>query len=1156
MSTRGFFMKKNIFFSAVFGAVLVLTSCGGGGSHTHVSDGEWYYEESAKGNHWQICRECHEMYDINPHRFEDTVIEPTYDLEGYTLHECSVCGYSYKDSYVDPLEHHYSNAWTYDENGHYHACTDEGYEDLSKDYAGHDYEESIVEPTFDEYGYYKYTCKVCGYYVIGQTINKKEHTYSDEYSYDDNYHYYACTDEGYEDLRKDVYSHYFSNYELTKSPTETEDGEVIASCYCGYTKTIYIDSFAKKSLNQILTFELSEDETYYIVTKIDSSVYWYGSFDDYSYTYERKVLVIPDMYDGLPVKEIAPKACQRISGYNKRFVNFDEIIIGDNVEVIGEEAFYNDDAYSYEQYLTKVTLGKNVRIIGDNAFSRNENLAEFNLPEGLEKVGECAFLNGAYSLPELPTSLKYIGSSAFYANTNTEITIPETEYIEVGTDAFGKNIEVVHWNAKNGKTLPDRKGATNDSYAYQQILDGESVAFDYYNAEGGVFEYEFFWGDYIFGSKTREIYFGEHSLGSYPYFVESDVLEKVVIYSNVFDSTSIKSSSTSFYNQTENGYYLGNEDNPYYVLAKVVDTSVTSFTVSDDCVKIMDNAFKDTSVTTITFGKNVNYFSKKALGLDNHTVSKFVVPSSNPNLLATEDGKRIVWIAGDTLVECPILCQLDYNMSKNLSLNTAVIDSYAFANCQNLTNVSLSENVQQINSFAFYNCKEINYLVINPVSNMNAILKDAFFGCSASIKLYCSLSDYLMIYFESYASNPIYWNTSGFDYTTYYNNFESIGDFNSYLPYHFINGIINNKDLSLSTKIVNIPKHTFVNFRGANRIYFEAETISVDSYAFYKTSSFGAKELIQEVDLSNATIIGDEALSNYLIFKLKLGSKLEQFGLKTSMKVSHIIMEEPNEHYEVYDEALYHIDSKTLIRTSTQTKVVRIKEGTTKILDNAIMLYDAAILEIPASLEGSLMDYGNNSAFDSDSYITYVKFAEGIKNLNVRFFGGNVSTHIRYIELPSTLEVCYADSSYNYFAGIINKSSVELYNLPEDRLFNSEIALIDNKFLVRKEENGEVALIDVICGEEAEEDITIPSIVTYIEYKALFNENTVKVVRIGKNVTKLCQESFLISENITDIYYEGTIEEWNAIEKDGSWFAINGLVYPVIHCSDGDITNW
>ena len=35
--------------------------------------------------------------------YEDTIISPTFDIEGYTHHKCSVCGYEYDDNYVDKL---------------------------------------------------------------------------------------------------------------------------------------------------------------------------------------------------------------------------------------------------------------------------------------------------------------------------------------------------------------------------------------------------------------------------------------------------------------------------------------------------------------------------------------------------------------------------------------------------------------------------------------------------------------------------------------------------------------------------------------------------------------------------------------------------------------------------------------------------------------------------------------------------------------------------------------------------------------------------------------------------------------------------------------------------------------------------------------------
>ena len=54
-----------------------------------------------------LCTKCGDMYTetINPvaHKYTSKVVSPTYTAQGYTLHTCSVCGYSYKDNYKAKL---------------------------------------------------------------------------------------------------------------------------------------------------------------------------------------------------------------------------------------------------------------------------------------------------------------------------------------------------------------------------------------------------------------------------------------------------------------------------------------------------------------------------------------------------------------------------------------------------------------------------------------------------------------------------------------------------------------------------------------------------------------------------------------------------------------------------------------------------------------------------------------------------------------------------------------------------------------------------------------------------------------------------------------------------------------------------------------------
>jgi uncharacterized repeat protein (TIGR02543 family) len=69
----------------------------------HSYSGVWSHDGS---QHWHACADSgYETLkaDIADHDFTETVISPTYDEEGYTLHECSVCKYSYKSDYSDKL---------------------------------------------------------------------------------------------------------------------------------------------------------------------------------------------------------------------------------------------------------------------------------------------------------------------------------------------------------------------------------------------------------------------------------------------------------------------------------------------------------------------------------------------------------------------------------------------------------------------------------------------------------------------------------------------------------------------------------------------------------------------------------------------------------------------------------------------------------------------------------------------------------------------------------------------------------------------------------------------------------------------------------------------------------------------------------------------
>ena len=102
------------------------------------------------------------------HKYSPKVVKPTYESEGYTLHTCSVCGYSYKDSFTDKLHKHsytseITKSATCTEDGektYTCSCGDKYTEVIKK--TGHKYTSKVTKAaTCVKEGVKTYTCSVC-----------------------------------------------------------------------------------------------------------------------------------------------------------------------------------------------------------------------------------------------------------------------------------------------------------------------------------------------------------------------------------------------------------------------------------------------------------------------------------------------------------------------------------------------------------------------------------------------------------------------------------------------------------------------------------------------------------------------------------------------------------------------------------------------------------------------------------------------------------------------------------------------------------------------------------------------------------------------------------------------------------------------------------
>ena len=148
---------------------------------THFEDGLRTY----------TCKNCNDVYtEVIPkeeHVYTVSTIAPSCLEQGYDLHLCEECGYSYKDNYTDTLGH---DPQLYDKLEP--TCEEDGYEiyrcsrcgEETKTVLqakGHNFTKEVVEPTCTTEGYTTYTCtnEKCGASYISDYVPALGHKYID-----------------------------------------------------------------------------------------------------------------------------------------------------------------------------------------------------------------------------------------------------------------------------------------------------------------------------------------------------------------------------------------------------------------------------------------------------------------------------------------------------------------------------------------------------------------------------------------------------------------------------------------------------------------------------------------------------------------------------------------------------------------------------------------------------------------------------------------------------------------------------------------------------------------------------------------------------------------------------------------------------------------
>ena len=773
-----------------------------------------------------------------------------------------------------------------------------------------------------------------------------------------------------------------------------------------------------------------------------------------------------------------------------------DIVIPEGTEKIEGYAFYNCTR------LTGITIPKSITSIGEYAFYNCTGLTAITMPNSVTYIGEYAFYNctGAKSIT-ISDSITNIHEYTFYNCSGlSSITIPNSvtnidEYAFSGNNTFVKNSNLTSVAIGSGVT----------SIGYEAFYGCSGLTDVYYQGDLSG------WSEIEFGSvSANPMYYADN------FYINGELLQGDI----VIPEGTEKIGEYAFYNCS----------------------GLTSVTIPDSVTSIGDYAFYNCSgLTKMTIPDGVTSIGDYAFcncsGLTSITIPDGV----------TSIGSRAFYnCSGLTSITIPdsvtSIGQSAFNGCSGLTSITipdsvTSIGGSAFEDCSGLTSIVIPDSVTSIGSWAFYGCSGLTSIVVedgNPVyhNDGNCLIetgsKTLIAGCKSSV----IPNDGSVTSIGSWAFD----GCSGLTSVTIPDSVTSIGNG----AFRRCSGLTS---VVIPDSVTSIHAQAFSGCSSLTSIVIPDSVTSIGARAFY-----GCSGLTSIVIPNSVTSIGDYAF----------------YGCSGLTSVT-------------IPDSVTSIGSSVFSGCSGLTSVT-IPDSVTSIGSDAFEGC-SGIIEIENGVS-----YVDGWVIDCDSSITSVELRDGTRgiasyafdgcsdltSITIPFVGesadGSGETHFGYI---------FGASHYSYNNDYVPKSLKEVIitggtSIGHDAFYRCSgltsimigdgVTSIGYRAFSYCRGLTSVTIPDSVTriGDYAFYNcsgltsVTIPDSVTSIGDYTFYDCSGLRSIKIPDSVTSIGGYAFDGCSGLTTINFQGTMAQWQAIEKGSYWDDLTGE-YTVI-CTDGTIS--